>query len=573
MLGTDYILRSLVADGIDHLFMVPGGLIDPFLPALGRVPEITPIVAAQEGGAAYMADGYARASGKFGVCLCIGGPGLTNTVTALSAAYSDQSAVLALSGEVANDMQGMGLFQDATAGTFDDGLIVAPVTAESYSVPHVRLLGHKLRGAIKRMLDGKRTPVHLSISRDVQTGDIDTPIKPIGDEILHSRPLDTEAAARLWGMLQSASDGAPRVALLVGGGVIEDDCAEDLLAAAERFHIPVATTEHAKGIFPEDNPLSLGVFGYAGTRHATQALLKEPLDLLIVLGATLNVRDSMHWSGQLAPRLGVLSVNVSAVHVGCHVEREAFVGGHGGAFVRWLAQAPDAAAQPLTDGVASRRNWLKGIRALPRYYDLVNVTSGAVPIHPARMIADCRKVLPRDTIAIVDSGAHRAFGVHYWDSYGPREFLTASGLGPMGWGIPAGIGAKAARPDAPVVVFTGDGCMRMHGIEVQSAARFGLPIIVVVSNNAALGNVWLRMRTLGPVPAHLTEAPDQDWAGFARSLGCDGETVRTPDELAPALERALASNRACVIDVKTDRAASTPVEPYSEATTAWSYHA
>ncbi len=129
MLGTDFILRTLVADEIDHLFLVPGGLVDPFLPALGRVSGITPVVAAQEGGAAFMADGYARASGKFGACLCIGGPGLTNTVTPLSAAYTDQSAVLLLSGEVANYMQGMGLFQDASAGTYDDSLIVAPVTA------------------------------------------------------------------------------------------------------------------------------------------------------------------------------------------------------------------------------------------------------------------------------------------------------------------------------------------------------------------------------------------------------------------------------------------------------------
>ncbi len=202
----------------------------------------------------------------------------------------------------------------------------------------------------------------------------------------------------------------------------------------------------------------------------------------------------------------------------------------------------------------------------------MNTASEQTPIHPARMVAETRRIMPRETIAIVDSGAHRAFGVHYWDSYGPREFLTASGLGPMGWGIPAGIGAKAARPNAPVVVFTGDGCMRMHGQEVMTAARFGLPVIFVVSNNAALGNVWLRMHTLGAVPARLTEAPDQDWAGFARALGCDGTTVRAPQELAPALERALEANRACVIDVKTDRAAATPVEPYSEATQAWSYH-
>jgi acetolactate synthase I/II/III large subunit len=572
MLGTDFILQTLVADRVSHLFLVPGGLVDPFLPALGRVSEITPVVAAQEGGAAYMADGYARASGNFGACLCIGGPGLTNTVTALSAALTDQSPVLVLSGEVANYMQGLGLFQDATAGTYDDSLIVAPVTAQSYSVPDVRLLAHKLRGAIKRMVDGKRIPVHLSVSTDIQTSEVDYEATPIAADILNSRPLDVEAASGLWDLLKKEKSAA-RVALLVGGGVIEDDCAEDLLAAAERFHLPVATTEHAKGIFPEDHELSLGVFGYAGTRHATQALLEEQLDLLIVLGATLNVRDSMHWSSRLAPRLGILSVNVSAVHVGCHASPEAYVGGHGGAFVRWLREADEETAKPLSEAAPERRKWIEGVRTLPRYYDFVNTASAQVPIHPARMIADCRKTLPRDTIAIVDSGAHRAFSVHYWDSYGPRQFLTASGLGPMGWGIPAGIGAKAAHPDSPVVVFTGDGCMRMHGIEVQSAARAGLPVIFVVSNNAALGNVWLRMHSLGPVPSALTEAPDQDWAGFARALGCDGVTVRKPEELVPTLEQVLASNRACVIDVKTDRAAATPVEPYHDATAAWSFHA
>ena len=136
MNGAEFVLRSLVEDGVDRLFLVPGGLVDPFLPAIARTPGLSCVVAAQEGGAAYMADGYARASGKFGVCLCIGGPGLTNTVTALSAAFIDQSPVLLLSGEVANDMQGMGLFQDATAGAFDDGsVIVAPVTAEILQRP------------------------------------------------------------------------------------------------------------------------------------------------------------------------------------------------------------------------------------------------------------------------------------------------------------------------------------------------------------------------------------------------------------------------------------------------------
>lgn len=572
MLGTDYILRALVADGIGHLFMVPGGLVDPFLPALGRLPALTPVVAAHEGGAAYMADGYARAGGRFGACLCIGGPGVTNTVTALSAAQADMSPVLVMSGEVSNFAQGLGLFQDATAGTFNDSLVLAPVTAESYSVPDVRTLPRALTGAVKTMLDGARRPVHLSIPHDVQTGTVEADPRPLAAAILASEPLDVAAAAGLFGLLAGAGP-APKVALLVGGGVIADEAADALARVAERFHLPVATTEHSKGLLPEDHPLSLGVFGYAGSPQATAALLDPGLDLLIVLGATLNVRDSMYWSSRLKPRLGVASVNISAVHVGCHEGEETFVGGHGGAFLKWLAGTDEALAAPLGEGITARKAWVAQVKAGPRFYDAPNMESAQEPIHPARLVREVRKATPRDTVALVDSGAHRAFAVHYWESYGPRTFLTASGLGPMGWAIPAGIGAKAARPEAPVVVFTGDGCMRMHGMEVQSAARNGLPVIYVVSNNQALGNVWLRVHDEGSVPAHITEAPDQDFAAFARALGADGATVRHPDEIGPAVKAALASGRTTVIDVKTERAAKTPIEPYSAAAAAYSYHA
>jgi len=567
MKGADFILRSLVADGVDHLFMMTGGLVDPFLPAIARVPEITPVVAAHEGGAASMADGYARAGGGIGACLGIGGPGLTNMVTAASAAYTDESPVLLLTGAVANYMQGLGLFQDATASTYDDIAILAPVTVESLNVPDIRLLHHRYRGTVKSMLDGARLPAHLTIPHDIQTSDIDVTPEPVVPQLLSSTSLDVEAANKLWARV----DGAARIAILVGGGVIADDATADLVAAAERFAIPIVTTEHAKGTMPEDHPLALGVFGYAGTHHATEAILNQDLDLLVVLGSTLNVRDSMYWSEKLAPKHGIFTVNVSAVHVGCHSQHEHFVRGHGGAFLRWLREAPDDKAKALLDTKADRRKWVETIRSDPRLYDLENTTSDQSPIHPSRMVAECRKAMPRETVAVVDSGAHRAFAAHYWDSYGPREFITASNLGPMGWGIGAGIGAKAARQDRPVVVFTGDGCLRMHGIEVQTAARFGLPVIYCVSNNSALGNVWLRAVDMGPIPAQLNEAPDQDWAGFARALGAEGITVKEPGDLAPAFAKALDLNKTVVIDVKTDRTAKTPTQPYHEGAAAWSY--
>ena len=570
MNGNEFILRSLAADGIDHIFMVPGGLIDPMLPALQAVSEIRPIVAAQEGGAAYMADGYARVSGNFGVCLCIGGPGLTNTVTGVSAALTDESPVLVLSGEVATYMEGLGLFQDATAGTYNDTEILAPVTAMSYSVPDVRILNHKLRRAIRVMLDRSRIPVHLSLPRDVQTGEVDVAPGPMTVQLLASQSLDARAAENLWKMLEGA-ENPHRIAILVGGGAIADDTTADLLKAAERFSLPIMTTEHSKGTMPEDHELSLGVFGYAGSRQATQAVLKEDLDLLIVLGATLNVRDSMYWSEKLNPKLGILSVNVSAAHIGNHFEHERFVRGHAGAFLRWLGDAPEDTAKPLADGIADRKKWVAKLRDQPRYFDVENTTSDQTPILPARMVADCRKVMPRDTIAIIDSGAHRAFGVHYWDSFGPRQFITAAALGPMGWGVGSAIGAKAARPDSPVVAFTGDGCMRMHGMEVQTAARYGLPVIYVVSNNRSLGNVWLRVHNEGPIPKEITETSDIDWAGFGRSLGAEGIRVDEPKDLIPAFEKALKANKTFVIDVRTDKAATTPVEPYHAAMEEWSY--
>jgi len=194
------------------------------------------------------------------------------------------------------------------------------------------------------------------------------------------------------------------------------------------------------------------------------------------------------------------------------------------------------------------------------------------PIHPAAAIAALRKVFPRDGIVLVDSGAHRAFAGHYWSAYAPRTYISATNLGPMGWAIPAAVGVQCARPDRRVAVITGDGCMQMHGIEVQTAARYRLPIVYVVINNSALGNVWLRARQYGALPAELTSIPDHDWAGFARALGAQGFTVRDPAELESTFQKALAAATTALIDVKADKNCVTPVYDFSAGARAWSYH-
>jgi len=571
MLGTDYILDALVTEGLGHLFMVPGGLVDPFLPALGRQAALRPIVAAQEGGAAYMADGYARASGNFGAVLCIGGPGLGNTVTPIAGARTDGSPVFVLSGEVSTAAEGLGLFQDASSQTLDDVAVMKPLARYSSSVDNPRNLNHLFRRALIEMRTPPMAPVHLSIPHDVQTAAIDVRHARIDPAIVHPALVALDAAEASLALFAGAGGKPPaRVAVLAGAGIEHGSGAASLRQFAEAFDIPVATTLRAKGVFPEDHPLSLGVFGYAGTHHARIALSDTPPDLLLVLGSGLDERDTLRWSLVLPPQRTIV-VNASTLAIGqnttgCGVVADAH------AYVDWLLRQRDRVEAPLQSTRAARTVWLASIRAQPRLQDPDHQASAAQPIHPARIVADLRSAFPRDGILLVDSGAHRAFAGHYWSAYAPRTYISATNLGPMGWAIPAAVGVACAQPTRKVAVITGDGCMHMHGLEVATAARYALPIVFVVVNNAALGNVWLRAHSEGPVPAELTSLPDIDWAAFGKSLGCDGETVRDPADLAHAYARALASKRPTVIDVKADKRCATPVADWSAASAAWSYH-
>jgi acetolactate synthase-1/2/3 large subunit len=568
--GTDFILNALAEEGLTHLFMVPGGLVDPFLPALARVPRLRPVVAAHEGGAAYMADGYARASGRFGAVLGIGGPGLTNMTTAVAAAKTDGSPVLVLSGEIPIDMEGLGEFQDASQTTLDDTAVMKPIMRLSETVASPRSLDHALRRALTVMWAQPQGPVHLSLTHDALVGATSADYAPISPYFKAAAPLSAPAAIAALNALR----GETRIVFLAGAGVEHDDAAALLEAIAERWSIPIATTLRAKGVFPEDHALSLGVFGYAGTRHATAAILTDPPDVLIVLGSGFNERDTMHWTlrGRTAGKTVIIQVNTDMETLTTHGTPNHVVLGSCRAFLELMQREAEAIAPSLAAGQGARRAWLARIKEGPRLHDVENCTRPARPIHPAAAIAALRKVYPRDGVVLVDSGAHRAFAGHYWEAYGPRTYISATNLGPMGWAVPAAVGVQIAKPDRRVAVITGDGCMQMHGMEIQTAARYGLPIIYLVLNNGALGNVWLRAHEYGPLPAELTSIPDHDWAGFARALGAQGFTVTDPAELSKTFEQALASGKTALIDVKADKDCPTPVYDFNAGARAWSYH-
>jgi len=569
--GSDFILEALAQEGLTHLFMVPGGLIDPLLPALAKQPALQPVVAAHEGGAAYMADGYARASGRFGAAIGIGGPGLCNLATAVAAAKTDASPVLIMSGEVPVEMEGRGAFQDASQATLDDTAVMKPLTRLSMTLAGVRNLDHGFRHALTAMWSQPRGPVHLSLTHDVLTGTCDATYAKVSPFFAGLQPLNLPAALAALDFLANAASG-PRIVMLVGAGAEHDDAAARLRQVAERWSIPVATTLRGKGIFPEDHDLSLGVFGYAGTRHATAAILGGDCDVLLVLGSGLNERDTMHWTLRDKSKAAIVHVNTDMDELTANSDATHSVAGSVHAFLDLMQERAALVETALRAGQAQRRGWLDKITAGPRLYDTENCTRATQPIHPATAIAALRRVYPRDGIVLIDSGAHRAFAGHYWSAYAPRTYISATNLGPMGWAIPAAIGVQCAQPQRRVAVITGDGCMQMHGIEIQTAARYKLPVIYLVLNNSALGNVWLRARQYGALPSELTSIPDHDWAGFGRALGAQGFTVRDPAELEDVFRRALAAGTAAVIDVKTDKNCPTPVYDFNAGVRAWSYH-
>lgn len=568
MRTTEYLIEALKTEGITHLFTVPGGLLDPFLPALSSTGGVTPVVAAHEGGATYMADGYARASGRFGASFVIGGPGISNTVTAAAAARTDGSPIAIFSGQIPTDREGRGGFQDSSPAALDDVNLLRSVAVSSLEVENVHLFNHHLRSSLTRMLAGGQGPVHLSIPLDVQSEEVHAPWEALDGSLYSPGFIDTGALERVWKILLP-DDGRPsRIVVLAGAGVEKANAAGSLAAFAERYEIPVATTLRAKGVFPEDHRLSLGVFGYAGHRHAIETILSDEVEVLLVLGSGLNQRDTLYWDRKMLPARALVHVDIDPEVPGRTWHTEVPVVGDCGRFLDAMLEAGRGGG--LEETRRERGAWLEGIRASgPRCYDLANTESEAVPLHPARAVAELRRVMPREAVLLVDSGAHRAFCGHYWEAYEPRSYISATNLGPMGWAIPAAIGAKAARPELPLAVVTGDGCMLMHGMEIQTAARYGISVIFVVLNNSALGNVWLRAHQLGPGPAALTEIPTHDWAGFARSLGLQAATVETPEQLAPAFGAALEAEAPYLLDVRCDRSFTTPVNPFNEAKKEW----
>jgi len=554
-----YLLRAIRDEGVDHVFLVPGFMVEPFLSEF--IPAgVTPIVACQEGGAAYMADGYARSTLNFGVAMGIGGPGVSNMVTAVSAAYSDRSPVLIVAGNVPFTWEGEGTFQDSSATGVEDRDLFLPMTVFAEVIPDPTLVGSFVRKAIKAMKGLENRPAFLSVPRDMQTAPLAYDYKPVG-AVEAPRILDAEAARKVPELLASST----RITVLAGNGAVWSNASAELRSFAAEYAIPVVTTQRAKGAIPEDDALSMGVFGVGGSMWANQVVMGNTQssipgsEVLIVLGATLNENNTHGWLPGFVPSKAMVRVDINPNNVLGKEYQQSFITGDVRSFLGWLQSNRAGYHNSLKATAAARQAWLESIRKTPYYDTDADRTSNAVPMNPARVIAELRRAAPRDTVLVVDSGAHTFFTGHNWTSYEPDEFLLLSTTGPMGYGVAMTIGAKLARPSQPHCAVVGDGSLLMHGMEIHTAVRYKVPMVITVINNSALGNVYLRALHESAEAVRLAEIPTQDWAAFSKSLGGDGVVVEQPAELPAAFERAFATtDRPFVVDARCDRNCPTP---------------
>lgn len=553
----DWMMQELRGLFVEYVFLVPGGEIDPLVASLGAQDIPTPIVACHEEGAGFMADGHARVKGEFSVCFAIGAPGAANTVPAILAATSDRSKVLFISGGYPTTEFGRGGFQDSSIDGTDDALLIKPVARYSESCHIAQNVPRKFYDALKSIHQSVSGPAHLTLPKDIQLMAIKPPALP--QKILQDRHrlIDIAALNKFLEFIEPHE----KIALLLGRGAVLSDAGETLLQFIEHHQLPFALTFAAKGLLPETHPLCLGMFGYAGHRRAIETILAQDLEVLLCLGTSLNARDTLAWSDTLGQHAKLVQLDIDYNMLERNYLVDMSIQGDVDASISYLNHCKNNALEKHRD---DRKNWMESIKKIPLFYDEENIKSEATPLEPAAVIRQLNDLLPDDTICFIDSGAHRAFAGHYWLTKKGGRVVSATNIGPMGWAIPAAIGGKLAAKDKTVVVITGDGCMRMHGIEIATAARYQIPVIFFISNNCALGNVYLREKKVNQGAIEMTELPLVDWVAFATALGGDGITVDALNKLPEAVEKAKQSKGPFVLNVITNRDRETPVGPYQK---------
>ena len=523
--GAEIIIECLKEQGVDTVFGYPGGTILNVYDALYQhKDEIFHVLTSHEQGAAHAADGYARATGKVGVCMATSGPGATNLVTGIATAYMDSVPIVAITANVNLPLLGKDTFQEV-----DIAGVTMPITKHGYIVKDVNILASTIRKAFRIAKSGRPGPVLVDVTKDVTADACEfSPMQPAPVK-RRSRYTQADIDSAL-----SLIENAKRPFLYVGGGAILSDASEEVRSFAKRIDAPVCDTLMGKGAYDGYDPLYTGMIGMHGTKASNLGV--SQCDLLIAMGARFSDRVVGN-AAKFAPHAKVLHIDIDAAEINKNIRADVAVVGDLKAVLQELNARLSQQSHP---------EWTAHVRQLKEKYPLKYDHSG---LSCPYIVEELDRITKGDAIITTDVGQHQMWAAQYYHYTKPRTFLSSGGVGTMGYGLGACIGAKMGRPEKICVNIAGDGCFRMNMNELATASRYGIPVIEIVINNHVLGMVR-QWQTLfyGKRYSQTVLKDSVDFCRVAEGLGCMAIRVTKKEEVGPAIEKAIAAGRPVLID-------------------------
>ena len=526
--GAEIVIACLKEQGVDTVFGYPGGAILNIYDALYKhSDEIHHVLTSHEQGAAHAADGYARASGKVGVCLATSGPGATNLVTGIASAYMDSSPVVAITCNVANPILGKDSFQE-----IDIAGISMPITKYNFIVKDVTELAGVLRRAFRIARSGRPGPVLVDVTKDVTAAETEYEPKSIAVASMQELPV-AEKLTEAISLLRAAK----KPCIMAGGGAILSEAAPALKRFAHKLDAPVCCTLMGQGAFDQNDRLYTGMVGMHGTKTSNYTV--SDCDLLVVVGARFSDRVAGS-PKQFAAKAKILQIDVDEAEVNKNIHVAAALIGDAGQILSCLAESLEQ---------QHHREWLSEISRRKEQFPL-QVGEG---LTGPRVIRELDALTPDDAIIVTEVGQHQMWAAQHYCYRSPRTYLTSGGLGTMGCGLGAAIGAQSAMPERVVVNVAGDGCFRMNMNELATVAREELPLIELIVNNHALGMVRQWQTLFYEKRYSSTVLRDHvDYCKIAEAMGIRAYCVTSVEELRAALSEAVASRKPAVLDVRID---------------------
>lgn len=545
MRGGEAIIQSLKNMGVETIFGYPGGQVIPFYDMLYDM-DMKHILVRHEQCAAHAADGFARASGKVGVCLATSGPGATNLVTGIATANMDSSPIVAITGQVPTHLIGNDAFQEA-----DIIGITMPITKHSFQPKDADLIPSVIKSSFEIASGGRPGPIVIDVPKEVQEAEL----TGFDDSLVPTPGYNPTIKGNIK-QIKKAKElicSSERPLILAGNGVIISGACRQLSELAHLIDAPVMTSLLGKGAINEYDDLALGMLGMHGRKVANDSVNES--DLIIAIG----VRFSDRTTGRLdafAPNSKVIHIDIDPAEIGKNVDVDLPIVGDAKNILTSLIEV--LKGHTPNDSVKQWAELLKQRKA--EFYP--RVTYDKVPLMPQSVIKEISEALTEDSILVTDVGQNQMWAAHYYDVQKPRKFISSGGLGTMGFGLPAAIGAKVACPDDPVLAVTGDGGFLMVCQELATIKEYDIPVIATVFENRTLGMVYQWQNLLyNERYSETLLGNTPDFIKLAESFGINAVKITEPGETKEAVKKAIKDNEAILLDIVVDESECLPMVP------------